>query len=96
MRQELQFPVRKIITVKAGIQTEKNKKFSTVSFRVLQFTQLDNNILGIFLSRASCFNNLKNENYNCTGEAFRHLSVLVKAERTSETIKPNKTITFRS
>ena len=43
MRQELQFPVRKIITVKAGIQTEKNKKFSTVSFRVLQFTHLDNN-----------------------------------------------------
>ena len=42
MRQELQFPVRKIITVKAGIQTENKKKLSdsTVSFRV-SFTHLD-------------------------------------------------------
>ena len=40
MRQELQFPVRKIITVKAGIQTENNKKLSdsTVSFSL---THLD-------------------------------------------------------
>ena len=40
IRQELQFPVRKIITVKAGIQTENNKKLSdsTVSFSL---THLD-------------------------------------------------------